>query len=431
MRRIILDGMAIRPGGRGVARVLKQVLPLLARRTDDTEYVIVTSDEGRAVLPASLDVTIAPLMPMSIWEQFGLPEYARRLGGTAVYSYAECGPIWGPPVIMNVPEDPHVRWAFSPVDTRKELLRRAYQRFAMRRSVLRSPVVITSSHAVATQLVDRFGRDLPPTEVVPLGVDTSIFYPDQTEPSEDAVFHIGGEARDQSVLVVQAYARALQLGADLPELALAGNLGPFAKRVHEEARRLKVENRVHLLGRVSDEELRRYYANAALCVQPSIYEGFGLQPLEALACGAALIVSAEPAVEEVVQDAAAIVPQQEGWEHLSTKMATLWSDGTYRRSLRDKALHRSRDYSWETTADTLHTTLQSLPIPPRHKYQLTISRSSLIPRSLFPMRPEAEETPKPTAHSTLEPSTQPSQGQDFSVELDQNRSAPLQWEGMP
>ena len=369
MKRIILDGMAIRPGGRGVARVLKQVLPLLARRTGKSEYVIVTSDEGRDALPSSLDVATAPLMPMSIWEQFGLPEYARRLGATAVYSYAECGPMWGPPVVMNVPEDPHIRWAFSPVDTRKEHLRRAYQRFTMRRSVLRSPLVITSSHAVADQLARRFGHSLPMNKVVPLGVDTSIFHPDPTQPREDAVFHLGGEARDQSVLVVQAYARALQLGANLPDLALAGNLGPFARRVHQEAHTLKLENRVHLLGRLSDEDLRSHYANAALCVQPSIYEGFGLQPLEALACGAALIVSAEPAVEEVVQGAAAVVPQQDAREHLAIVMATLWSDTADRRRLRYKALTRSRDYSWENTAHALHALLQTLPEHPRGKYK--------------------------------------------------------------
>lgn len=372
--RIVLDGMAIRPGGRGVARVLKQVIPLLAHRTDGAEYVTVTSEVGRAALPESLQTVLAPRMPMSAWEQIGLPEHARRLRAAAIYCHAECGPMWGPPVVMHVPEDPYSRWAFSPADTHKEHLRRVYQRGTVQTSVLRSPLVITSSRAVAAELAQRFGPALPHIEVVPLGVDSTVFYPDQTPPREDYVFHLGSEARDQSVLVLQAYARALQFGADLPDLVMAGNLGRFAKPISEEAHRLHIERRVHLVGRVTDEELRSHYANAALCVQPAIYEGFGLQPLEALACGAALLVSATPAVEEVVQDAAIIILQQ-GVEPLATEMATLWSDKSERDLLRCKGPERARPYTWETTADRLHAILQGFSVHTSSGYQ----RTSLVP----------------------------------------------------
>jgi glycosyltransferase involved in cell wall biosynthesis len=372
--RIMLDGMAIRPGGRGVARVLKQVLPLLAHRTDGPEYVIVTSEDGRAALPASLEIVTVPRMPMSLWEQLGLPEQARRLRARAVYCHAECGPLWGPPVVLHVPEDPYTRWAFSPADSPKEHVRRVYQRATTRASVLRSPFLITSSQAVADQLIDRFGHALPRTSVVPLGVDDRIFYPDQAPPREDVVFHLGSEARDQTLFVLRAYARALQLDASLPDLAIAGNLGHLEEPIREQARSLTVEGRVHLLGRVTDEDLRSYYANAALCVQPAIYEGFGLQPLEALACAAVLLISATPAVEEVVQDAAIIVPRRQDLERLATAMAALWSDTAYRRILREKALKRSHHYTWQNTADTLHAILQQLPTPGSRPFQVTPAR---------------------------------------------------------
>ncbi|MHB1498109.1 MAG: glycosyltransferase [Acidimicrobiales bacterium] len=157
-------------------------------------------------------------------------------------------------------------------------------------------------------------------------------------------------------------------------MAIAGNLGHLEEPIREQARSLAVEGRVHLLGRVADEDLRSYYANAALCVQPAIYEGFGLQPLEALACAAVLLVSATPAVEEVVQDAAVIVPQRQDLERLATAMAALWSDTAYRRILREKALKRSHHYTWQNTADTLHAILQQLPTPGSRPFQVTPAR---------------------------------------------------------
>ncbi|MCL6091749.1 MAG: glycosyltransferase [Actinobacteria bacterium] len=358
MKRILLDGMAIRPGGRGVARALRKVFPLLVARTDGAEYVVVTSAYGREALSHLPNVLTAPLMPMSLWEQVGLPTYARRVKATAVYSLAECGPLWGPPVVLHIPEDPHVRWTFTPVNGPKEYLRRTYQRAAMRRSVLRCRSLITCSHSVANQLADRFGDALPPTEVVPLGVDYTTFHPGETKPKEDLVFHLGSEARDQSVLVVKAYAHALQLGASLPDLAIAGNLGRYAQAVIHEAKRLHLEHRVQLLGRISDEQLRRCYADAALCVQPALYEGFGLQPLEALACGAALIVSTTPAVDEVVEDAAVVV-QPHSADALGTEMADLWTNNARRCQLRHKGQQRARRYPWEATADHLHALLQT------------------------------------------------------------------------
>ena len=106
-----------------------------------------------------------------------------------------------------------------------------------------------------------------------------------------------------TTLVIRAYARALSLAPDLPDLLIGGSLGAQRERICEVARQTGIDRRLHLLGRISDEDLRECYASAALCVQPSQYEGFGLQPLEALACGAPLIVFPEPAVVAVVGDA--------------------------------------------------------------------------------------------------------------------------------
>src|SRR5271170_6665351 len=115
--------MALRRERRGVARVLQHVLPLLAGdpRLDCT---ILTTAEGRE----SLDSTDAKFhvvgsMTQSAWEQFGLPWYARHVRADAIYSHAECGPLWGPSLLLHVPEDPFVRWEGAGATSLREHVR--------------------------------------------------------------------------------------------------------------------------------------------------------------------------------------------------------------------------------------------------------------------------------------------------------------------
>jgi glycosyltransferase involved in cell wall biosynthesis len=93
-----------------------------------------------------------------------------------------------------------------------------------------------------------------------------------------------------------------------------------------------------------------------MCVQPAKYEGFGLQPLEALACGAPLIVFAEPAVEEVVGDAAIVVPERTE-SALGDAMAKLWANPELRASLREAGPKRAQEFTWAATARRLHLLL--------------------------------------------------------------------------
>ena len=211
----------------------------------------------------------------------------------------------------------------------------------------------TSSSAGCSALRHRFGPKLGNIALVPLGVDMGVFHPGPGAIREDGVFHLSSaEARDMTSVVVRAYAQALHLAPDLPDLLIAGDPGAQGRRICEAARACGVEHRLRLLGRIPDEELRRHYASAALCVQPSLYEGFGLQPLEALACGAPLVVFPEPAVQEVVGDAA-LITRDRGESTLARGMAQLWFDAAKRSHLRDRGPKRAATLSWSRTATLL------------------------------------------------------------------------------
>ncbi|HMK97598.1 MAG TPA: glycosyltransferase family 1 protein [Acidimicrobiales bacterium] len=353
----------------GVARVLREVIPLLAA-SEDLDCVVFATREGLELLgPVDAEVVAVGGVPKSVWEQTGLPWHARRAGAEIIYSHSECAPAWGPPVLLHVPEDPYARWETGRATTAKERLRRRYQRLVTPRSVRRAPLLVTSCQSIASALRARFGPGLPKIVVVPLGVDTKAFYPDEGPPAEGSVFHLGSPSpRDQTDLVVRAYREAVSMVPDLPDLVVAGELGELGASIHAMAKGSGISSRVHLQGRVSDEELRRCYAHAALCVQPARYEGFGLQPLEALACGAPLIVIEEPAVHEVVGEAAVVVAEQSD-AALAKAMVELWSGGARRGRLRKAGPLRAAMFPWQLTASRLRDLLLA-PASPAPKAEV-------------------------------------------------------------
>jgi glycosyltransferase involved in cell wall biosynthesis len=351
--RVALDGMALRRQGRGVGRVLQHLLPLLAadRRLS---CVILSTNEGREILGSdSAEFHVVPSMAQTAWEQSGLSLTARKVSAEAIYSFAECGPLWGPPLLLHVPEDPFTRWRGEHANTVREHLRRGYQRAMTQRSLRRASVLAADSSACRSALQRRFGLDRKDIAVVPLGVDRELFHPTPGDLREDGIFHLSSvETRDMSTLVIHAYAKALLLAPDLPDLLIGGDLGVQRQRICHVARQCGVDRRLHLLGRISDEELRRRYADAALCVQPSRYEGFGLQPLEALACGAPLVISPEPTMVEVVGDAA-IVAEGNDVASLAECIAELWHDRNRRVTLHENGPRRAALFPWERSATLL------------------------------------------------------------------------------
>lgn len=357
MPRVLLDGMAVSGRGRGVSRVLQELLPLVCTQGPDLECVVVTSPEGRQLLgQPPCEMIVTPAVPKSIWEQSGLPWQARRTSSRAIYTHSECGPLWGPSTVLHIPEDPYVRWETTPVTSTKERLRRAYQRLTMERSVRRASVIVTSCQATATQVSARFGESLPRSAIVHLGVDTNKFRPGGEPPSEAYVFHLGSdEPRDQTALVIRAYARARSV-CSLPDLVIGGSLGALADVVRKEAAELAVQGSVHLLGRITDEDLVRRYRDAAICVQPAQYEGFGLQPLEALACGAPLLVFDDPAVREVVAGSAEIV-ELRAEQALADAMCRLWDNPGRRDWLRQQGPRRAAGFPWSSTARHIYDLL--------------------------------------------------------------------------
>jgi glycosyltransferase involved in cell wall biosynthesis len=132
-------------------------------------------------------------------------------------------------------------------------------------------------------------------------------------------------------------------------LVLAGEKGWLFDEVFALVQELGLQERVRFPGRVSSEDLLGLYNAAQLLVHPAFYEGFGLPPLEAMACGTPVVVSNTSALPEVVGDAALLVdPTDE--DSMAVAIWRLLSDKILRQQMIDKGLMRARRFSWKKAA---------------------------------------------------------------------------------
>jgi glycosyltransferase involved in cell wall biosynthesis len=132
-------------------------------------------------------------------------------------------------------------------------------------------------------------------------------------------------------------------------LVLAGGKGWLFEDAFAVVKDLNLDDRVHFLGRVSSEDLLYLYNAAEMLAHPAFYEGFGLPPLEAMACGLPVIVSDVASLPEVVGDAGLLIdPQDE--DELTVAMWRVLNDATLGPEMREKGLRQAQRFSWERAA---------------------------------------------------------------------------------
>lgn len=195
-------------------------------------------------------------------------------------------------------------------DVRPELEDRAAG-FVLRRlvprSLKRAARILTVSEWTKTELVGRYRLDPARVVVTHNGVDAA-FSPHGPSPEGPPYLLFVGALRSRKdpVTALEALAR---LPSDM-RLVMIGPAKGESGRVHETISRLHLEHRVDLLGHVSQDELSAYYRGAQCFVLPSLYEGFGLPVVEAMASGTPVVSTDVTAIPEVAEGAAILVPTQ-------------------------------------------------------------------------------------------------------------------------
>jgi glycosyltransferase involved in cell wall biosynthesis len=229
-----------------------------------------------------------------------------------------------------------------------------------RYAVKRADVLVAVSHATRDDIMETFGVPSSRIRVVYPGVGKE-FVADQNQHrlsrlrarygiDGDYILFVGYfEEKKNLIRLLEAFA-AVQRSLTAPfQLVLAGQEGPSSQAVRRKIQELSLGDAVVLTGYVPSEELPLLYAGASLFVFPSLHEGFGIPPLEAMACGAPVVASRIPAVSEVVGRAGYLIDPHNVEDITHAILSVLTQDGL-RMTLRQRGLERASRFSWEGMA---------------------------------------------------------------------------------
>jgi glycosyltransferase involved in cell wall biosynthesis len=244
------------------------------------------------------------------------------------------------PLTVMIPRVSEPPAAATVLDLQHELLpeffsraERAYRRAVYGWSVRRSGVVVTISQHAATAIVERLGVPEDRVRPIHLGIDHGLFRPDETVHREPFLLYPAREwPHKNHARLFQAF-RELRLRHPDLELVLTSYAGPTPEGVRR-------------LGFVSRDELVDLYRRAAALVFPSLYEGFGQPPLEAMACGCPVACSNAASLPEVVGDAARLFDPRSVEEIVEAVHEVLGAGDAWA----ERGLRRAAAFTWDDTA---------------------------------------------------------------------------------
>ncbi len=215
--------------------------------------------------------------------------------------------------------------------------------------------IIADSQATARDLTNHFGVAPERLRVAYLGGPRVEDVPPQPEilaryglPPHYFLFVGTLQLRKNVARLIRAFAQVAHQDPDVV-LALGGKLGPRAGALHELIGQLGLSNRVRWLGYLPDADRPSLYAGAAAFVFPSLYEGFGIPVLEAMAWGAPVIASNTSSLPEVVGDAGLLVDPYD-IDGLAQAMAEVLTDSRLRERLLVAGRRRAATFSWDRCA---------------------------------------------------------------------------------
>jgi len=287
-----------------------------------------------------------------LWEQFIQPLALRRERIDLLHALAFAGPkIISIPWIATIYDLSFMRYPQS-----FNTLNRIYLTWAVRAAVRRADRLIAISESTKRDLIALFGATPERVSVIYCGKDAALV-PTTERAAFDAwrkargvpekmILFVGTlEPRKNVARLLRAFARAKR-AARLPhKLVLIGARGWKYAQVDAIIAQEQIANEVIFAGYVSQEELPRWYQAADLFVYPSLYEGFGMPPLDAMACGTPVVTSNAASLPEVVGDAAIqIAPEDEN--ALTDALVRALTDQVLREQMIAQGLTQAAKFSW-------------------------------------------------------------------------------------
>ena len=343
MMNIALDGMPLASQLTGVGHYTFELARSLA--------LVAPTDDFTLISPQDFKRTALNRR----WWSVGLPLYLSRSSFDLFHGTNYEIPFWSPrPSVVTIHD---LSLFLHPEAHQQRLVRRARWRLPlMAKSAAR---IITPSNSVKSEICETLKINPDKVAVTPEAPRSTFKRREGAEIvelrkrlgiGEDFILFVGTvEPRKNLHRLVEAFDQLLRTTALSPQLVIAGGEGWLMDDFSSIIRQKKLEDRICLTGYLQDEELGALYSSCKAFVYPSLYEGFGLPPLEAMACGAPVITSRIPSITETVGTAARLVDPRDVNE-LARAIAEMLSDESVRRHFSEAGAEQVKKFTWEQTA---------------------------------------------------------------------------------
>ena len=342
----------------GISGYIANLLRHLPERAPDHWQFEALVGAGNSTQFERVRMSRAPLDTQSplrriIWEQTLQPLKLRQYD--LYHALAFVAPIvLTAPMVVTVYDLSFLRYP-----ERLSPARRLYLRGMTARTCARARRVLAISQCTADDLAALLGVPADKIDVTPLGYDKAVFRPlpaaelarfrrDQQLPERFWLYVGTLEPRKNLSTLLEAY-RRLSRAERLP-LILGGGIGWRGQAILAEIERLGLSDSVTHVGFIPAAELPFWYNCAEAFVFPSVFEGFGLPVLEAMACATPVVTSDAAALQEVAGSAGKCLPSNdiEAW---AAALKGIKSDRAWRESAQIAGLDRAKQFSWERTAE--------------------------------------------------------------------------------
>jgi glycosyltransferase involved in cell wall biosynthesis len=369
--KIGINALFLQNPTNGSGQYLLHLLHALAEVDRQNEYILLGTgnlaqdDGGQMPFPYQVSPVLAfaqrnENVEKLVWEQFSGPAAARKAGLDLFHVPYFAPPLYAhTPIIVTIHDVIPLRLPAYRAGAKVA----AYMHLVAR-AVHKASLVITVSQHAKQDIIDvlhipaeriRVIYEAAGEEYIPVAdAQTVARVRERYGVGEQYIFYLGGlDSRKNVLQLVRAFAHlCTQLHNPDVQLLISGNpakqVGSFFPDPRPVAQELGVADRV-IYRFVEDEDKSAMYSGASLFVFPSLYEGFGLPPLEAMSCGAAVVCSNRTSLPEVVGDAALTVDPNDTLA-LAEAMHRVLTDHSLQDDLRRRSLQRAAQFSWRRAA---------------------------------------------------------------------------------
>lgn len=366
---------------RGMGNFVYNLLQEIARRKDPYQFIAyVNSAKAADAIPQADNIKVCVLKPAfyPLWEQILLPRRAKQDNLDVLHCTANTAPVVSLSPMRTVITIHDVMYMLPASElalssSPYQRLGRQYRRWIVPRAARNASLIISDSQYSCDDIRTRLHIPADKIRVV-YGSQSPAFYFKSDRHFVEGVkkrYGIKGplilaigaiDPRKNTVRVVEAFANHLKSGNDSSHLVIVGMTPHKSPELVKLINDLSLDQNVTLAGFVPEDSLVSLYNAASVFLYPSLYEGFGLPVLEAMACGVPVITASATSIPEIAGGAAKLVDPTDVTAIAQALTDTI-IDENLRAELVEKGLRRSKEFSWIRAADeTVKAYIQAVQI---------------------------------------------------------------------